>query len=433
MKNILLCSLSAAATLSIAPAVASVDFDFGADLRVREELFENIPGTTGGGQPKTAATRFNNVFRFRPRVWGELKLDTEDAGAWRLYARLADEFRWNVEPYKNSNSWPGEAILDNLFIEGKGLFDGLLDVSFGRQDIWNHGGFVRVFVDGTPGDGSRTIYGDLASLVFHTDEDSTLELFGLYNFDSDRDFRFGYDYQRYSSLTARYPDGSGHQDDWGYGAIWSSKFAGGLGYRLIAAQKNSLHPGDARRHTEVFGGQISPRWSDELTSEFEILGEMHNEWSAYADICWKSAREGIRPYISASYRFMSRDWDPMWARAVNDSESFLYGPLQGVAWWSNMHLFKLTAGLDFGRHHFVALTTGPMFSAENDGVGGGDGHFKGYLSQLRYNFPLLLADREKGERFEIVGHAIIELFNPGDYYESDKPAWFFRWQLEFKF
>ena len=44
-----------------------------------------------------------------------------------------------------------------------------------------------------------------------------------------------------------------------------------------------------------------------------------------------------------------------------------------------------------------------------------------------------LADKKKGERFEVVGHVLAEFFNPGDYFETDKPAFFFRWQVEFKF
>ena len=49
------------------------------------------------------------------------------------------------------------------------------------------------------------------------------------------------------------------------------------------------------------------------------------------------------------------------------------------------------------------------------------------------SFPLWLADKKKGERFEVLVHVIGEWFNPGDYYETKKPAFFFRWQVEFKF
>jgi hypothetical protein len=126
-------------------------------------------------------------------------------------------------------------------------------------------------------------------------------------------------------------------------------------------------------------------------------------------------------------------WDPMWARGVNDSELFLYGTHYGAAWWSNMHYVKATIGMDLGRHHRIESSSGPLFAAAQDGMGGGDGMFKGLLSQVRYDFPVWLADKTKGERFEVFGHFLAEFFNPGDYYETEKPAFFVRWQVEFRF
>ena len=51
------------------------------------------------------------------------------------------------------------------------------------------------------------------------------------------------------------------------------------------------------------------------------------------------------------------------------------------------------------------------------------------MSQVRYDIPIFSA----GERFEIFGHVLAELFNPGDYYETDRPGWFLRWQVDVKF
>ena len=94
---------------------------------------------------------------------------------------------------------------------------------------------------------------------------------------------------------------------------------------------------------------------------------------------------------------------------------------------------RLETGLEFGAHHSLVASTGPMFAAENDHLGGGDGSFKGCLHTMRYSFPMIVADKEKGERFEIVGHLHAELFNPGDYFEGDRPSYFVRWQVELKF
>ena len=433
MNKVVNIALFTSSLLLLTSAFGSgVDFDAGADLRIRQEIFDNVPGCPGGGLVRTPSGRFTDHIRFRPRVWGELKSETENAGKFRLYARLADEFRWNIEPYKNTTSWPGELMLDNLFLEGKGLFGGFLDFRIGRQDLWNYCGIDHVFVDGTPGDGSRSIYTDMAALKFHVDDENDLDVFGLYNFDNVDDLRWGYDHQRTASLAARFPNGDGDQDDFGYGAIWTSRCVEDMPWQVFAMQKRTLNYGKAfRDHTELVGAKVMPRWDENFSSVFEVMSELNEEWSAYADITWKSTGEGMRPYVNFGYHFLSKEWDPMWSRGVNDSELFLYGTHDGVAWWSNMHFFKLTAGVEFGPNHSLSYSSGAIIAAEADHVGGGSGFYKGSLRQLKYSFPLF--GPKEGVRFQALGHLLFEYFNPGDYYESERGSWFFRWQLEFRF
>ena len=156
----------AATLLAVATASAAFgegfDFDAGADLRIRQELMDNVPGLPGGGLLLRAPRGgFRQHMRFRPRVWGEMSFGNENVGMFRLYTRLTDEFRWCPEPRSHRNTFPDELILDNLFLEGLDLFDGFLDFVVGRQDIYNLYGLDHVFVDGTPGDGSRTVYADV--------------------------------------------------------------------------------------------------------------------------------------------------------------------------------------------------------------------------------------------------------------------------------
>ena len=441
-------------------AFAETDYDFGADLRIREELMQNVPGLPGGGLLNSSPRGgFSNHIRFRPRVWGEFRGTTENGTVWRLFTRLTDEFRWCPEPYKNAQTFPGEVILDNLFIEGKGLFDDFLDLKIGRQDLYGYCGLDHVFVDGTPGDGSRTTYTDMAAFKLHFTEESTLDLFALYNLD-DSDVRWGTDRSKHAVSSSGLGGGADlDMDDWGYGAIWGSKLAEWLPYQLFVMQKNThefdrggaTHPWTQR---ELVGTKVMPRLNEEWSLQLEAMGQVGcngdgatlSGWSSYAGANWKSATEStIKPFGSFGYHFMSGDddaaeedgghsaWDPMWARGVNDSEMFLYGTHYGQAWWSNQHYLKLTMGLDLGRAHRISANCGPLFAAAQDGLGGGDGFFKGFLSQAKYEFPIWLADRKKGERFEVFGHVLAEFFNPGDYFETEKPAFFFRWQVEFRF
>ena len=430
-------------------------FDAGADLRIRQEIMHNVPGLPGGGLLSTAPYgKTRNHVRFRPRVWAELR----GGEHWRLYARVTDEFRWNIRPRNHSTTFPDEAILDNLYLDATGLFDGAFDFRIGRQDLYGLYGLDHVFVDGTPGDGSRTTYADVVRAAWHATDVSRLDVFALY--DADRNnVRWGTQRGRLKSMSGLGGGADLEMDDWGWGAIWSSELHPVLPYRLFAMQKNTSsfhrrgekHP---RTQRNLFGAILSPRLTDELSLRLEGMGQVGENgrdesiaaWSAYAGADWKAVTEDeVRPFASLGAHVMSGDrdaaeqdggrraWDPMWARGVNDSELFLYGTHYGAAWWSNMMFLKATVGADLGRLHRVVASTGPMFAETKDGLGGGDGTYKGLLSQIRYDFPLIRADRGKGERFELFGHLLAEFFNPGDYFATDRPSWFVRWQVDFKF
>ena len=414
-----------------------LSYDFGADLRIRQEIMDHVPGLPNGGFRafRFRESGYRNHIRFRPRVWGEVKGDAGEAGLWRLYIRLADEFRWNSRPANRTTSWPGEVVVDNLYIEGKGIFDGLLDVKLGRQDLYGLCGLGRIMVDGTPGDGSRSLYTDMASVRLHVNETSTLDAFALYNFDSAEDFRIGDDRHRLSSLSSRFPDGSGNQDDWGAGIVWGQSPMEWLDYQLFAITKRlrEPQPPQTRRRTDLVGARVRPQLSETVRADFDVMFQRGGEWSAFAGVNWKSACEGWKPMLGVEYRYMSGKWDPMWGRDAMESEMYLYGTHDGVGWWSNQHYLKFSAGVEFSKGHSLVLSSGPVFAADRDGLGGGNGRFKGVLSRARYSFPILTADRANGGRFEIFGHLCGEMFNPGDYYDTDKPAYFLRWQLDFRF
>ena len=433
---------------------SSTVIDFGADFRVRQELMDNVPGLPGGGLLLRAPrSGYRNHIRFRPRVWGEIKNEQ-----WRVYLRVTDEFRWNARPYTNKTTFPDEAIIDNLFIEAKDLFDGFLDFTIGRQDLYNLYGLDHIFVDGTPGDGSRTVYTDMARFALKFSEDERLDLFFLHNYD-DNPLRWGTERGRHRSLSGLGGGAEVEMDDWGWGGVWSGKAADWLPYQVFAMQKiterftrnHVRHPYTRR---ELVGVKLMPQLTDELSLQLEAMGQIGRNgdgdwlsgWSTYTGVNWKKAAEsGWKPFASLGLHVMSGDrhaaeedgghhaWDPMWSRGVNDSELMLYGTHYGAAWWSNMIFLKLAGGVDFGPRHRLYLTTGPMFAAREDGMGGDDGSFKGMLSQVRYDFPLWKMSVCEGRSVEVFGHVLAELMNPGDYFATDKPAWFLRWQLDFRF
>ena len=285
-------------------AFADLDFNAGADLRIRQEIMDHIPGLPGGGRASAPgpAGKYANWMRFRARAWGEISGVTQNESTWRLYARLADEPRWYVAPSEpHKYAFPDELILDNLFLEAKDLFDGLLDVSIGRQDMLFLYGLDHIFVDGTPGDGSRSTYSDMVRVGFDFEDDRRLDLFALYNFD-DSDIRWGTEkghHRALSGLGGAYAD----MDDWGFGAIWSDKLAENVPYKLFVMQKNTAsyyHPRYGKRprtQRELFGTKVMPRIDEEWSLQFEAMGQVGDASgktlygaSTYAGANWKSAR-----------------------------------------------------------------------------------------------------------------------------------------------
>ena len=65
-------------------------FNAGADLRIRQEMMDNIPGNPGDIYSVDSRVRGKNKnqIRIRPRAWFSV-----ENGPIRLYTRITDEFR----------------------------------------------------------------------------------------------------------------------------------------------------------------------------------------------------------------------------------------------------------------------------------------------------------------------------------------------------
>jgi len=472
-------SLAWAAGVSLAcvaetNGVSGLTFDAGADLRVRQEIMHNVPGLPGGQGAMMPSVRKEavNHIRYRPRVWA--RADSESFG---FYVRVADEMREHIVKHgqrrdDRAYNFPDEVVLDNLYLEGRGLYDDFLDFRLGRQDLFDgkHSvlGLDRLMLDGAPYVGSRSCYADMARVTLHPAEDRTLDLFTLY--DNGRNtFSWGNDNSRGRPMNAIHPGDGPQMDEWGGGAVWNDDFfEKRLPYQLYVVHKhNEAYRNYAGTRVEdkqitAVGLHLMPRITEELSLDFDgaqQFGTRSNDAQAggtmgYAAVDWHPKTAAAwQPYVRPSVYFLSGDrhrtgaddndtaWDPMWARAPCDSELMQYGTLYGLGYWSNLLYAKLTLGASFGPHHGVSVYSGPMWADEQDGLGhsaddpSGVSRFKGVLSAARYDFPIVLAPKgaQGWDRFSIFGHVIGEVFNPGDYYESGKPAYFIRWEFNFRF
>lgn len=485
-KNIFITTITLGVLISISQSVkaatndvavleekdTSLSFDLGGEFRLRQELAHNIPGMPGGPNsvlPKKYKKNLNH-FRFRTQVWGRIDWDK-----YTLFTRIANECREHivkngVRRKDRAYNFPDEVFLDNLYLEGRGLVDDFIDFRIGRFDMFGAQGSLfeldHIFVDGTPYDGSRSLYTDMANITFHTTENSQLDTFFLYD-SSRNDIRWGTPQSRGRALNAIHAGDDADMDEWGGGVVWSQKaFDGALPYKLYSiykhnedfSHKNRRYPD---KQTTTIGVKLLPQITDELSFDLEgakQFGSFSNNkqvggYMGYAAVDFHPKFKGeIKPYAKLSVLYLSgskhtydpdhndTSWDPMWSRGdTSDSELFQYGTYYGFGWNSNMIHPKLKLGSKFGKYHSLYISSGPMFADKQDGYGRADGdgtsRYKGLKSIARYDFPLLIAPKDASgvSRFEIYCHIIGELFNPGNYYETSRPAYFIRWQVTFKF
>ena len=446
----------------------AIAFDAGVHWRLRETYVQNAPGLPGadGPVPVSTATKPNNHgIRWDLYPWA--------AASWRNYTFKVGFAHIFTETFEgNPNSWhersmrmPGLVTLNNLYLDGQGLADGFVDFRIGRQDLMEHRqsvfGLDWILWDGTPGDSSETYFADMARTRLHFTESSKLDVFAMFN-SGENELSFGRECDRHRGLNRLLSSDSNEMDQWGGGLVWHSDFAKDFPYKLYSVFKGdtAYTRGNGERqpgkNLVALGVNLLPHLTDEFWLDLDVAKQLGRKTNGAAagglmastDLCCRRQHGcwGLgTPYGRTGLRYMSGDkhrldaddsdtgWDPMWRRTSAPSEVFNNGLHPALRYWTNMLWYNTLLGIEFGRMHRVEAYSGPVFADVKDGLGGGDGTYKGLLSRLNYYLPFLLADKSKGERIEIYSAFCIELFNPGDYFESRKPATYIRWMINVVF
>lgn len=417
----------------------------GADLRIRQEIINNIPDGP--------VADYNNYFRIRPRVWGEASYEN-----FRLYGRLADEFRhYNKSSNRNNRHCaeiPDEVVVDNLYLDITDLFDGWLDIRAGRQDLVYGKG--RVIAEGTPADGSRTIYMDAikASINFDEEKKNVLDILAIYNQADNELSMGGIEGSKDRQLTLM-NSGERNMDEWGGGLYFKSEELDEMPFDLYwifkREQKADSPDGKvAGRSFHTWGLRLMPKYTETISGEFEGAfqngeidgGQNCHGYMGYGAIQYAPAVEWkVKPFIKAGMYYLSGDkrrgpgsgdsgWDPVWSRWRQTSRLYFYDFKDGVGYWTNLIYPHIEGGFNITSMHKLMASAGPMYADKKDGLGGGDGSFYGWLGIFRYDFPIMtnILKRED-KRGNLFGRLQAEILDPGDYYASDKVAYLLRWEL----
>jgi len=436
-------------------AKGGLRWDAGGDIRIQEEMYDDIPGMLGGN--------YHNYFRLRSRVWGQVENDD-----FRLNIRFANEFFQTLKPtHDHSYQFPDELFVDNLYLDLNNLFWDRVNIRIGRQDFLGAQGPIygagRVLCDGTPADTSRTVYMDAIKATITLDEKNTLDLLGIYN--SAYNFlSFGHSHDAAGNTLDRrqltmlhVPPPTDEMEEYGGGLYFKSREIKEVPfdlYYLFKRETDARLPGGAHvpgRSTHTVGLRVTPKISEALSAEIEgaaQAGEKDNGADCYGYMVYggltysPNLSEKIKPYVTGACYFLSGDknrgtgdddnaWNPLWARWPQISELYVYNFMYGAGYWSNLLYPHMQAGVSIGPGHRIGASTGPMFAAVEDDNGGGGGSLYGWLGTLRYDF--LLFKGLFNNRGDVFGHVVGEVLDPGDYYASNDTAYFVRWELSLQF
>jgi len=436
-------------------AKSTLRWDGGADLRLQEEMYDDIPGMLDGD--------YHNYFRVRSRVWGQVENDD-----FRLFLRVGNEFFHTLKPTHNHNyQFPDELYVDNLYLDLNNLFWDRVNLRVGRQDFLGAQGPIygagRVLCDGTPGDNSRSVFMDAIKATIILDEKNTLDLLGIYN-SAENYLSTGHSHDpngatwKYRPVTMlQFPPPTDEMDEYGGGLYFKSREFNEVPfdvYYLFKRETEARLPSGAHltgRNTHTLGLRVNPRFSDTLSAELEAAaqaGQKDNGADCYGAMAYggltyaPNVSDKVKPYLTGACYYLSGDknrgaeeddssWNPLWGRWPQISELYVYNFMYGAGYWSNLLYPHLQAGATVGPAHRVSASTGPLMAAVEDDLGGGNGSNYGWLGTLRYDF--LIFKGLFGKRGDIFGHVVGEVLDPGDYYANDETAYFVRWELSFQY
>jgi hypothetical protein len=431
---------------------AEFTFDYGASFRLRQEIWDNVVTLGALATEKDEAGADRNFFRLRSSVWGSV----DYAQKLGLFLKLTNEMKWygfaDYRPHDGSDNPydADELVVDNMYADANKIFGLPVDLRVGRQDFLgaNMYGEGFLFLDGTPGDGSRTFYFNAAKARVTFAQDVSLDL--VYISDPETDTYLPSLHQGMKKQLT----GSNEQAFVAYGR---SKIAGVTVEPYYVYKVEQPVAPDNKLNLNTVGARVvaSPSGGWNLGGEFAHQFGTYDSGSAFQDrsgyggyafVGRKYENVGWKPEWELRYVYLSGDnpnnptkngtWDPLFSRDPYWNELIIYtlipetekygGPIPG--YWTNMEIFKASTKLNFSPTTNLALsyqylwapesTTGlpsPMFS--------NSGHSRGHL-------PTALLSHIFSKNLD--GFLQLEYFVPGDFYSTNDNALFFRWQLQYK-
>jgi hypothetical protein len=400
-------------------------FEVGFEQRIRNENFNNILDYAGELDDE------REQVRYRTRAWVRAPLGS----SIDLFAGLNQETCQRMGKVNRFD----EVLFESAYLDFKRLFVPGLALRVGRQNLTKGEGFL--IFEGTPGDGSRSIYFNAADLSYSRGK-TRLELIGILNPSRDR-------------MLPRIHDQRKQLQDWDERALglyvtenrWKNTAV--EAYYFYKRETGDVRPRSnpqfqPDRYVHAAGGRvverINPRWS--------VTAEWAREWGGQRPAAAISAYGGYAylkrtfarpwtPYVQGGYWVFSGDdpstpgtvegWDPLFSRWPKWSELYLYSLARegGAGYWSNLGMWQGEIGFTPRKPLGLRLTWYRMrafhpYPGDPQVFGKGTG--RGDNVQARFDFSA-------GRNWK--GHVLYEAQLPGSFYARRGLGYFLRFELTY--
>ena len=416
----------------------------GLDLRFREVGIRNA-----NALDDTSTTAERHFQRYRLRAWGQY----QPSPTVLVNGRLMWEGRHYNEPDVPSfETWySGAVMFDNLYLQADKPGGLPLKLKLGRQDIVLGNGWLML--DGTPLDGSRSIYFDAARATW-TSGANTLDAILLKQNPKTRLTLDGEtedqteQVEKGAVLYLRHkldPD----IDVDGYYFYKGNSAALGEAAKGWRLNNGTFFPsGSDTGHVHAFGGRIeariAPAWKVRAEAAAEQGRRNGADLRAYGfnGRVTRALGGTWNHRAHAGYEFLSGDdpdtrrneaFDPLWGRWPQWSE--LYGPYtygMETRTGETTNLRRFNAGWAAQVHPKAELSLDyhALFADENTKCG-----VPGFSCSDRFRGHLYTAWLRMKLDKHVSGHLLAEYFQPGNYYVAPKGdnAYFLRAELNLTF
>jgi len=420
---------ASAALLPVSPQPVTQEsrLEYGFDVRVRTENWNNIQDANGLSDDE------RHHVRFRTRTWAKL-----NTGHFDIYLRLANEFRKQTTPEQKLN--PDEVFVDSLYLDFKKLPVAGLSLRVGRQELAPKGDGL-LFSDPSSCDGSRSFYYNAVDLAYEAKK-SKLELLGILDPRQEQFLPLVHNSNKYLN----------EWDEQAVGVYYTDRNRRLIDIDAYYFYKKEVHdyrPGRERlfqpdRHVQTAGARVVRRMPGRFAGAGEFAyqwGAQHPDrpisaWAATASLKKEFAARW-KPYVSGSYVGLSGDdpktasiegWDPIFSRYPRWSDLYVYSLLgeRGQGYWSNMNVWQAEAGFTPSKRvgfRAALQRLGSWHAAGTPASTFGAGGLRGTNAYFRSDITLAPGVR---------GHLQYERLLPGSFYSHDAPGYFFRAEIGYE-